>query len=176
MSVARNSVEDGARRGGIADIPGETCFGGDGACVQWWAMRDGTPGKCGSPGNEESATCRFQGALVGSNPTSPPCEIRKALHTWRVPPSLALTTAETLDPTSASLHDMRGRFLSACAARNRQQGTGHCCAHTASCNGPARARSERRELPGSPAYNGTELARLGSANIGRVMEAQAASN
>ena len=36
---------------------------------QFWAMRDGSPGRYGTPGNEESASCRFQVPLVGSNPT-----------------------------------------------------------------------------------------------------------
>jgi hypothetical protein len=36
---------------------------------QWWAMRDGTPGNYGTPGNKESVSYRFQEPLVGSNPT-----------------------------------------------------------------------------------------------------------
>jgi hypothetical protein len=32
-------------------------------------MRDGSRGKYGSPGNGESATCRFQNPPEGSNPT-----------------------------------------------------------------------------------------------------------
>jgi hypothetical protein len=36
---------------------------------QFWAMRDGGDGKCGNPGNEESATYRFQILPKGSNPS-----------------------------------------------------------------------------------------------------------
>ena len=36
---------------------------------QFWAMRDGSPERYGTPGNEESVSCRFQVPIVGSNPT-----------------------------------------------------------------------------------------------------------
>lgn len=36
---------------------------------QFWAMRDGSYGKYGNPGNEESASCRTPEGLQGSNPT-----------------------------------------------------------------------------------------------------------
>ena len=36
---------------------------------QFWVMRDGSSGTSGTPGNEESVTCRFLDRRVGSNPT-----------------------------------------------------------------------------------------------------------
>jgi hypothetical protein len=36
---------------------------------QFWVMRDGSDGKCGTAGNGESATYTLPDPLVGSNPT-----------------------------------------------------------------------------------------------------------
>jgi len=36
---------------------------------QFWVMRNGSDGKCGSPGNEASITYRLEERLKGSNPT-----------------------------------------------------------------------------------------------------------
>jgi len=36
---------------------------------QWWAMRNGTADISGSPGNQESATCRLEMGPLRSNPT-----------------------------------------------------------------------------------------------------------
>ena len=53
-----------------ADTKGQGCGESRGSVRgQWWAMRVGTPGSHGTPGNEESVSCRFQERLVGSNPT-----------------------------------------------------------------------------------------------------------
>ena len=37
------------------------------ALGQFWAMRDGSPGKYGTPGKEESVRCSFQLPIVASN-------------------------------------------------------------------------------------------------------------
>jgi hypothetical protein len=77
IEVTREDVDSDVRDD-LADLTvrvarpshvGECLIGNPGIHLGNWAMRDGSYGKCGTPGNEESVSYRFPKSSAGSNPT-----------------------------------------------------------------------------------------------------------